>query len=105
MGTYLTKKGLIEPLCLGLVNEDQERLGYLMKPTIGQVVCKNGMKISSKQLTLLTQVLIMNSKKEHCYLEMIALLAGEHVMYSMIRENGIEFGGDAQPKKIDMSLL
>ena len=48
MGAYLTKKGLIEPLCLSLVNEDQPRLGYLMKPTIGQVVCNNGMKISGK---------------------------------------------------------
>ena len=47
----------------------------------------------------------MNSKKEHCYLEMIALLAGEDTMYKVIRENGIEFGQDAQPKKIDMGLL
>ena len=47
----------------------------------------------------------MNSKKEHCYLEMIALLAGEDTMYKVIRENGIEFGKDAQPKKIDMGLL
>lgn len=101
----MTKKGLIEPLCLGLVNEDQPRLGYMMKHTIGQVVSTNGMKISGKQLTLLTQVLIMNSKQEHCYLEMISLLAGEAAMYKTIRENGIEFGKDAQPKKIDMGLL
>lgn len=47
----------------------------------------------------------MNSKQEHCYLEMIALLAGESVMYNTIRDNGIEFGKDAQPKKIDMGLL
>lgn len=38
---------------------------------------------------------------------MIALLAGEAMMYQIMRENGIQFGGaqTAVPKKIDMSLL
>lgn len=53
------------------------------------------MKISANQLTLLTQVLIMNSKKEHCYLEMISLLAGEQVMQDVIQTNNIDFGKDA----------
>ena len=48
----------------------------------------------------------MNAKQEHCYLEMVALLAGEVTMYQVMRENGITFGGAAErPKKIDMSLL
>ena len=48
----------------------------------------------------------MNAKQEHSYLEMIALLAGEVMMYQVMRENGIQFGGAAErPKKIDMSLL
>ena len=95
MGHYLKKKALIDELCLGLVNEDQARQGYLMKARIGQVICTRGMKISANQLTLLTQVLIMNSKKEHCYLEMISLLAGEQVMQSVIQTNNLEFGRDA----------
>lgn len=106
MGRYLQKKGLVEPLCLSLVNIDPERDGFLEKHLIGDVVSRQGMKLSFKQLTLLTQVLIMNAKQEHSYLEMIALLAGEAMMYQVMRENNIQFGGAAErPKKIDMSLL
>ena len=49
---------------------------------------------------------MLNAKQEHCYLEMIALLAGEQFMYRMIQENGLHFGDTApKPKKIDMTLL
>ena len=106
MANYLRKKNLIDNLCLALVNADVNRKGYLSKDVIHEVVGKNGMKISSKQLTLLTQVLVMNHLQQHSYLEMIALLAGEQVMYQIARDNGIEFGQQASvPKKIDMGLL
>ena len=36
---------------------------------------------------------------------MISLLAGEEVMQDVIQTNNIDFGKDAQPKKIDMGLL
>ena len=81
MSGYLQRKGLIDPLCLSLVNADQDRKGFLDKRTIGQVVGYNGMKISNKQLVLLTQVLVMNQDQDHSYVEMIALLAGEQKMY------------------------
>ena len=41
-------------------------------------------------------------------MEMIALLGGEVMMYTLMRDNNINFGGmavDDAPKKIDMSLL
>ena len=38
MGHYLSKKGLIETLCLSLVNIDPERDGFLEKHLIGDVV-------------------------------------------------------------------
>ena len=106
MSGYLQRKGLIEPLCLSLVNADQDRKGFLDKRTIGQVVGYNGMKISNKQLVLLTQVLVMNQDQDHSYVEMIALLAGEQKMYQIVRDNHIPFGEkQEEEKKIDMSLL
>lgn len=50
----------------------------------------------------------MNHMEEYNYLEMIALLGGEVMMYTIMRDNNINFGGmavDDAPKKIDMSLL
>ena len=50
----------------------------------------------------------MNHMEEYNYLEMIALLGGEVMMYTIMRDNNIDFGGmavDDAPKKIDMSLL
>ena len=106
MSGYLQRKGLIDPLCLSLVNADQDRKGFLDKRTIGQVVGYNGMKISNKQLVLLTQVLVMNQDQDHSYVEMIALLAGEQKMYQIVRDNHIPFGEkQEEEKKIDMSLL
>ena len=48
MGRYLQKKGLVEPLCLALVNIDPERDGFAEKHLIGDVVSRQGMKISFK---------------------------------------------------------
>lgn len=62
MSRYLSKKELTEPLCLSMVNIDPERDGFLEKHLIGDVVARQGMKLSFKQLTLLTQVLVMNAK-------------------------------------------
>lgn len=47
MGNYLNKKGLMEPLCLSLVNVDPERDGFNEKHIIGDVVNRQGMKLSS----------------------------------------------------------
>ena len=48
MASYLTKKDLIDSLCLSLVNSDQARDGFLNMRIIGEIVTRNGMKISEK---------------------------------------------------------
>jgi len=105
MANFLRKRDLIEPLTLSLVNSDRERRGFMAQQDIVEVVRNKGMKISTKQGKLLTQVLVMNHKHEHCYLEMVALLTDEQFMLKVVRDNNIDFGDSGKPKKIDMSLL
>ena len=92
-------------MCLNLVNEDANRDGFLDGNTISQVITRLGMKINSKQLQKLVQVLRQNAKQEFCYMEMISLLLGEEVMVTLMREQGIDLEGTKPKKKVDMSLI
>ena len=90
MTRYIEKRdGLDGMLCQSLVFEDLSKVGFLPKTQIKKVYAACLMPLSQRQIDLLCQVLSMDNRNNHCYLEMISLLLGEGTMLKIRDENDI----------------